>query len=150
MAEPSTAPDSGSQPTSRPKGRRLAIVSIICGGLGVATCGVSAVLGVILGILALVKCGQGPAAERARTLAIIGIAVSAVMLSIGPAVGLPFLGMLVFFRDEIKAWVTDVGGVAVEEKQDDFFNEPTERPAPLPLRLCPAAHHRRCADAFSP
>jgi len=142
MAEPAGTPE------PRSNGRRLAIVSIICGALGFATCGVSAVLGVILGIVALVKCGQGPAAERARTLAIIGIAISAIMLSIGPAVGLPFLGLLVFFRDEIKAWVTDLWDVAVEEEQDDFFNEPTEGGGPWPLRLCPAAHHRRCADAF--
>ena len=66
MAEPSTSQDSGPQPTNRPNGRRLAIVSIVCGALGFATCGVSAILGLILGILALTKSGQGPAAGRAR------------------------------------------------------------------------------------
>lgn len=49
--------------------RRLAIASIICGALGIVTCGVSAVLGLILGIIALTRCGQGTAPGRSRGLA---------------------------------------------------------------------------------
>jgi hypothetical protein len=125
-------------PPAKPPGKGLAVAGLACGILGFATCGVSALLGLVLGILALVKSGQAPGAGRVRGLSIAAVAVSGAMLLIDPAVGLPLLGLLVFFRHEIKPWITDIWDEAVEQDRNDFFDEPMEGGGPLPLRLCPA------------
>ena len=149
MAEPSTAPDSGSQPTSRPKGRGLAIASIICGALGVFTCGVLGFVGVVLGLFALIRTGPPP--HSAKSLAILGLTIS-LLGSVG------IVSFCWTFQEEIRDWIIDTWNmgfppsteVPADYDANEFWHEPTERCAPRPLRLCPAAHHRRCADAFSP
>lgn len=45
------------------------------------------------------------------------------------AIVLPLLGLLIFFRDEIKAWVTETWNEAVGEEQGehgDFFGGPSD------------------------
>ena len=147
---PTTAPP-GSPPAVA-KTSRLAIASIICGALGVVTCGVSAVLGLILGIIALTRCGQGTAPGRSRGLAIAGVVVSGFMILGGAAIDLPLLGLLILFRNEIKDWTVDIWEQAQDEsekEQDDFFGEEMDRldllrphlwltPSPAAY-LCPVA-----------
>jgi len=145
-------PAPSSPPPAGTNSRRLAIASIICGALGIVTCGVSAVLGLILGIIALTRCGQGTAPGRSRGLAIAGVVVSGFMILGGAAIDLPLLGLLIIFRNEIKDWTVDIWEsdyAEAEKEQDDFFGEEMERldllrphlwltPSPAAC-LCPVA-----------
>jgi len=137
MAEPSTAPDSHSEASRRSKGPTLAIASLICGIGGLLTCGLSAVVGVILGIVALVKLNKA-GATSGKGLAIAGLVVSALMTF---AV-LPEIGFLIFFRETIKEWVADTWEEDLREEQqeqDNFFGGPLDRLGLPRPRLRPAA-----------
>jgi hypothetical protein len=62
----------------------MAIASLVCGIVGPCTVGLCSVIGLILGIVGLVKIGKEPAAKKGRGLAIAGIAVSGVGVLILP------------------------------------------------------------------
>jgi prepilin-type processing-associated H-X9-DG protein len=79
-------------PEAQPKTSRLAIASLICGIVGPCTVGLCSVIGIILGIVGLVKIGKEPAAMRGRGLAIAGIVVSGVGIVMLPLI-IGFLGM---------------------------------------------------------
>jgi len=76
-------------PATQPRTSRMAIASLVCGIVGPCTVGLCSIIGVILGIVGLVKIGKDPAALRSRGLAIAGIVVSGLGILI-----LPFLWAL--------------------------------------------------------
>ena len=71
-------------PAARPKTSGMAIASLVCGIVGPCTVGLCSVIGLILGIVGLVKIGKEPATKKGRGLAIAGIAVSGVGILILP------------------------------------------------------------------
>jgi len=88
-AAPPTQPPSGT-----PTRCGLATASLVCGIAGIVTCGLSAVAGLILGIIALSRIGKSAGQLRGRGLAIAGIIISAatpVLLAMLVAVLLPFV-----------------------------------------------------------
>jgi len=64
-------------------GKGLAIASLLCGIGGLLTCGVSSLVGVILGIVALAKMSQA-SATQGKGLAIAGLVVSAIGILVIP------------------------------------------------------------------
>ncbi len=62
----------------------MAVLSIVFAPLGLFTCGISAVVGLILGIIALVKISNSRGALRGKGAAITGICLSVVFLFILP------------------------------------------------------------------
>jgi len=139
---PSASPQPSPTTAPRPKTSGLAIASLVCGISGIVTCGVSAIAGLILGIVALSKIGKSGGKIGGRGLAIAGIVVSACMIVVGFLVtGMPFL--LVLFRDEITDWVTDIWEDArgeAQDEQEDFFGDGQLYHLNLPLpriRLTP-------------
>jgi prepilin-type processing-associated H-X9-DG protein len=83
------------QPTVAPKTSGLAITSLVLGCLGLFTCGLTSLVGLVLGIVALVRINKGQGQLRGQGLAIAGTVVSAVFLLLVPisaAMLLPALG----------------------------------------------------------
>lgn len=78
-------PAVSSVPAAAGKTSSMAIVGLILAVLGLPTCGLGAVAGLVLGILALVKINSSAGALRGRGLAIAAIVVSAVSLVVLPA-----------------------------------------------------------------
>ena len=72
----------GGAPT--PKTSALAVTSLILGVLGVFTCGISALVGLVLGIIALVKISNSRGAQKGHGLALAGTIVSGVFLLMIP------------------------------------------------------------------
>jgi prepilin-type processing-associated H-X9-DG protein len=70
----------------------LAIASLVLGILGIFTCGVGALVAIVLGIVALVQINKSQERLKGRGLAIAGICVAAVSLLVLPAMLLPALG----------------------------------------------------------
>ena len=62
------------------------------GILGLCSGGVSALVGLILGIVALKKIGRDPVRFQGKGLAIAGICVSALFILLAPAILLPLIG----------------------------------------------------------
>jgi prepilin-type processing-associated H-X9-DG protein len=69
----------------------LAIASLVLAILGPLACGLTALIGLILGIIALVKIKNSGGALRGRGLALAGVIVSALFLLLTPALLLPAL-----------------------------------------------------------
>ena len=85
----------GEIPASRPtKTSVMAIVSLVLGVLGFCTLGLGGLIGVILGIVALVSINKSAGRLGGQGVAIGGIVVSGVGLIAGLIVGLLFLGTL--------------------------------------------------------
>jgi hypothetical protein len=66
-----------------PRTSPMAIISIILGVVGLFTCGVGAIVGLILGILGLKQINERPAEFTGKGLATAGIIVSAIMILVG-------------------------------------------------------------------
>jgi type IV pilus assembly protein PilA len=87
---------SGAMGAEKPR-QGLAITSLVLGVLSIPTCGlllVGAILGLVLGIVALVKAGRQPALYGGKGLAIAGIVLSGLSLlvmPIGAAIAIPSL-----------------------------------------------------------
>lgn len=62
----------------------LAIASLVCGILGIFTCGITALVGLILGIVALVKINNSQGRLSGRGFAIAGVVVSSVLFLLLP------------------------------------------------------------------
>jgi prepilin-type processing-associated H-X9-DG protein len=84
---------STTEPNSTPKVRTsgLAIASLVLGILGLCSAGVSGLVGVVLGSLALKKIRRDPTKFKGKGLAIAGICVSAFFILLIPALLLPAL-----------------------------------------------------------
>lgn len=76
------SPTTGPAQTGATSG--LAIASLVLGILGVFSCGVTALVGLIFGIVALVRINKSGGAQKGQGLAIAGIAVSAAFLLFVP------------------------------------------------------------------
>jgi general secretion pathway protein G len=92
--DPSAAPSP--QPPPAPKTSGHAIASLILGLAGFCTAGLGAIVGIILGIVALRKISAGGGRVTGRGLAIGGVVVSCVGLLVGAAVAVVVVGGLAF------------------------------------------------------
>jgi prepilin-type processing-associated H-X9-DG protein len=80
---PATATEA--QPSGAPsKTSGLAVASLVLGILGLLTCGLTALVGLVLGIVALVRINKSQGQIRGQGLAIAGTVVSAVFLLLIP------------------------------------------------------------------
>ena len=84
---PGVQQPSAEMPLPPPQTSGLAIASLVCGIVGFVSCGLGGLVGLILGIWAMVKITDNPLKRKGRGLAIAGICVSAVSLLIGLFVG---------------------------------------------------------------
>jgi len=82
--EPTGVPQAESAAPSLKKTRGLAIASLVLGIVGPCTVGLGSIIGIILGIVGLVKIGKSAGAKGGRGLAIAGIVVSAASLVVLP------------------------------------------------------------------
>jgi type II secretory pathway pseudopilin PulG len=80
----STPPPLPAAPVTVPKTSRLAITSLVLGILGVFTCGLTALVGLILGIVAMVKIKHSRGALGGHSLALAGTIVSGIFLALLP------------------------------------------------------------------
>jgi len=71
-------------PTAAPKTSGLAVTSLVLGVLGLFTCGLTALFGLILGIIAMVKVKNSGGKLSGNGLALAGVIVSAVFLFMIP------------------------------------------------------------------
>src|SRR6185295_14038416 len=74
-----------------PPRRGLAIASLVLGILGLPTIGllgVGAMVGIILGVIALVKASRAPAEYGGRGMAVAGIALAVVSILLTPFIGI--------------------------------------------------------------
>ncbi|HEY0457202.1 MAG TPA: DUF4190 domain-containing protein [Verrucomicrobiae bacterium] len=85
-AAPAVPPPPGIMPGQVPRTSGMAISSLVLGICGLFTCGITALIGVILGIVSLVKINKSNGRLSGRGMAIAGICCSAFFLTIG----LPF------------------------------------------------------------
>lgn len=123
MAQPSTLPPPAAFPPApqpyaaaprdalaggyaAPRTSGMAIAALVCGLAGLCTCGLSALVGILLGIIATVQIREKPQELKGRGLAISSIIVSAVIL-----VGVVSLGMKSF--DAIRKSLSTREGKAV-------------------------------------
>jgi prepilin-type processing-associated H-X9-DG protein len=83
---PVTPPSgTGAKPAVEPgKPIGLAVTSLVLGCLGLLSCGITALVGLVLGIIALVRINKSKGQLGGQGLALAGIIVSAVFLLIGP------------------------------------------------------------------
>ncbi len=88
----SPAAQAGSGP---PRTSGLAIASLVLGCLGLLTCGITSLVGLVLGIVALVRINKSGGRVRGKGLAIAGTIVSAVLLLVMPIAAAMLLPRLV-------------------------------------------------------
>ena len=88
--EPTGVPQAESAAPSLKKTSGLAIASLVLGIVGPCTVGLGSIIGIILGIVGLVKIGRSAGAKGGQGLAIAGIVVSGLGILLLPAL----LGML--------------------------------------------------------
>ncbi len=77
-------------PAAAPKTSRMAMASLVLGVLGVVSCGVTSLVGLVLGIVALVKINKSQGRLSGNGLAIAGIVVSGLFVLLLPL----FAGLL--------------------------------------------------------
>jgi prepilin-type processing-associated H-X9-DG protein len=71
-------------PAAPPKTSGLAVTSLVLGCLGALTCGITALVGLVLGIIALVRINKSKSQLGGQGLALAGTIVSAVFLLLAP------------------------------------------------------------------
>ena len=81
---PGVEPSRPTAPAPAPKTSGLAIASLVLGIAGPCTVGLGSIIGLILGIVGLVKIGKSAGAKGGQGLAIAGIVVSAASLVVLP------------------------------------------------------------------
>jgi len=84
LSPPAFTPPPGPAATSRAKTSGMAITSLVLGILGMFSCGATALIGLILGIIALVKIRNSQGRLSGNGLAIAGIVVSGIFLLMLP------------------------------------------------------------------
>ncbi len=94
LAQPPSLPTVPSATATPAKTSGMAIASLVLGALGIA-CGLTAIVGLVLGIVALTKINKSQGQLAGRGLAIAGIVVSSILLAFSllilPALLLPAL-----------------------------------------------------------
>lgn len=95
VAAPTMPPSLPTAPAAPAKTSAMAISSLVLGILGVFTCGITALIGLILGIIAMVKVKNSDGKLGGNGIALAGVIVSGiflVMIPIYAAMMLPALG----------------------------------------------------------
>ena len=134
---PARPPGAPYPPAAAPKTSGMAVASLVLGIAGICTCGLSAIVGLILGIVALRQIGRSAGTVGGRGLAIGGIAASAVGLVIGLLLGMFFVGSYLFvahravlIQDEFRHYeaqeALDTTADALELYRMDVGRYPTE------------------------
>jgi len=80
----------------------LAVTSLVLGILGLFTCGITALFGLILGIIALVKVSNSQGALRGKGLALAGTILSGVLLLLLPVFAAMLLPALAAAHDKAR------------------------------------------------
>jgi prepilin-type processing-associated H-X9-DG protein len=81
----SRLPAAGTQPAAAPaKTSSLAITSLVLGCLGLLTCGITSLVGLVLGIIALVRINKSQGQLGGKGVALAGMIVSAALVLIMP------------------------------------------------------------------
>lgn len=83
-SSPPPIPASAFSPPNKAKTSGLAVTSLVLGILGFFSCGVTALVGLIFGIIALVKVSNSKGALRGKSIALAGTIISAVFLVMIP------------------------------------------------------------------
>jgi len=96
---------SETSPEVRARRSRLAVASLVLGLLGLVTCGLGSLVGLILGIAALVSIKRSDGRLGGRGLAVTGLCVSVLILILAPVLT-PTLVAIVRF----KSWSAGQGG----------------------------------------
>ena len=110
----------------------MAIASLICGILGLCTAGLGAIVGLILGIVALRAINRSQGQVGGKGLAIAGIVVSIVCIFLGAIlIGMPVL--LWLFARETSDWTKDVWEKAKENSKDSTFGGTLKEALDLPV-----------------
>jgi prepilin-type processing-associated H-X9-DG protein len=91
LAQPPSLPNLPAAAPAAAKNSGLAIASVILGALGIVSCGITAVVGLVLGIVALAQISRSEGRLKGQGLAIAGVIVSALFLFVMPALLLPAL-----------------------------------------------------------
>ena len=84
MAGGTSGSPTAGQPAASAKTSGMAVTSLVLGCLGVLSCGVTSLVGVVLGIIALVRINKSKGELKGQGLALAGIIVSLVLLLIVP------------------------------------------------------------------
>ncbi len=88
----------GRQPRSAaasPKATGMAVASLVLGGLGLVTCGITSLAGLVVGIIALVRISKSNGRIGGRGLALAGTIVSAAFLLLAPILAARLLPALI-------------------------------------------------------
>jgi len=122
-----------------PKTCGLAVAGLVVGLLGLCTAGLGGIVGLVLSLLALRRIDASGGKIGGRSLAQIAIGVSAAMILIGFVVsGLPVLGLLIVFRDEIREGVDEIWEESRAGEGAEFLAAPAGLRLVTPrLRLAP-------------
>jgi prepilin-type processing-associated H-X9-DG protein len=91
LSLPPSLPNLPPRPPAPAKLSRLAITSLVLGVLGIFSCGITAIVGLVLGIVSLVQISKSQGRLKGQGLAIGGIIASALFLFVAPAMLLPAL-----------------------------------------------------------
>ncbi|MFO1514544.1 MAG: DUF4190 domain-containing protein [Verrucomicrobiota bacterium] len=91
LSLPPSLPNISAGPPPPARTSRLAITSLMLGILGIFSCGITAVVGLVLGIVSLVQISKSQGRLKGQGLAIGGIVASALFLFVAPAMLLPAL-----------------------------------------------------------
>jgi prepilin-type processing-associated H-X9-DG protein len=83
-AVPSATTTEIQPPAAPPKTSGLAVTSLVLGCLGVLTCGITSLVGLVLGIIALVRINKSKGQLGGQGLALAGTIVSAAFLLLAP------------------------------------------------------------------
>ena len=110
---PAAAPPQAGSKTSGP-----AVASLICSIVGLCTCGLGGLVGLVLSIVALVKIRRSQGQLRGRGCAIAGLAVSALILVAA--------ALMLVFRAELRDWF-----ISIWEPNINYY--PIEDPLNAPL-----------------
>lgn len=113
-----------SQYASSQQGSGLAIASLVFGILGLITCGLFSIIGLICGIIALGKTGSGSGREGGRSMAVAGTVVSAISVLMIPILAAILFPVFAKARDtaQTSSCLSNVKqlGVAIQAYSQDY------------------------------
>ena len=135
---PPTAPPGTLQYATTLRERRagLAIASLVLGIVGFCTVGIAGIVGVILGIVALVKASHEPQVDRGRGFAIAGIVTGAVsLLMVLPLMVAILLPSLSRARELAKRTVCGVNLRAMDASLRSYVEEHDQEPPDISVLI---------------
>jgi len=129
---PGQAPGAPYPPAAAPKTSGFAVVSLILGIGGLCTCGVTSLVGLVLGIIALRQVNRSGGALGGRGVAIGGIVASALTLLVGVVLWVAGAAVyyygdrqVTWFRDLTVHQTLDMTAKALEVYRMDVGHYPT-------------------------